>query len=53
MSLTAWLRHIALDDTLTKASTKTLRFADPVRTGPSGHPRPPPHPQDPTRLGVG
>ena len=25
-SLTAWLRHIGLDDDLAKASTKTLRF---------------------------
>jgi len=26
VSLTAWLRHIALDGELAKASTKTLRF---------------------------
>ncbi|MGH3549092.1 MAG: transposase, partial [Pseudonocardiaceae bacterium] len=26
VSLTAWLRHLALDDELARASTKTLRF---------------------------
>jgi len=26
---------------------------DSVRPGPRGHPRPPPHPEDPTRLGMG
>jgi hypothetical protein len=49
-SLTAWLRHSALDGDLAKASTKTLRFADPVRPGPPGQPLPAPNPEDPTRL---
>ena len=51
-SLTAWLRHLALEGDLAKASTKTLRFADPVRPSAAGHPRQTTNPEDPTRLAM-
>lgn len=51
-SLTAWLRHLALDGDLATASTKTLRFADPVRPGPPDHPRQTTNPEDSTRLAM-
>ncbi len=52
-SLTAWLRHPALDGDLAKASTKTLRFRLPSAPGPPGHPRQTQNLEDPTRLDLG
>ncbi|MCA1695142.1 MAG: hypothetical protein LC749_10635, partial [Actinobacteria bacterium] len=52
-SLTAWLRHLALDGDLAKATTKTLRFRLGIRAGPPRHPCQTQDPESPTRLGLG
>jgi len=53
VTLTAWMRHLALTGDLAKAEPKALRFQAPGRSGAPGPPRPQADPEDPTRLGLG
>ena len=52
LTLTCWLRLIAVDACPRRRLDQDAALPGPVRTGPPGPPRPPPHPEDPTRVGL-